>query len=143
MNIVHGFRGGRLEVGVRAPVLSVAGLLTSSTSGVPEVEGSGALWMGVAFPDFGPWAWVGVSAVGAPPSLASSASFASRSALSRSFLSFLSFFFCFSLSALSAVAFGFELAFGAGAPPLALGGVLFADSFAGMGGVDVLDLLVR
>ena len=50
MKIVHGFRAGRLLVGVRAPVLSVAGDSSPSSSALALRPSPTS---GVFFPDFG------------------------------------------------------------------------------------------
>jgi|ERR1700722_12681228 len=92
-NMVHGFRGGRLLVGVRAPVLALsAGDLSCSASSGVDVSACG--W-GVAFPDAG---------AASPLLLAfcsDSFSLISRSLRSLSFRSFFSFFLAFSFSSFS------------------------------------------
>lgn len=98
MKIVHGFRAGLRLVGVRAPVLSVAGEVRPPSSVLISPSGSG-----VPLPDFTGGGLLTFSGKGVEGLLPPSFSFtASRSARSCCFRSFFRSFFARSRSALSA-----------------------------------------
>lgn len=136
MKIVHGFRGGRLDVGVLAPVLSVAGEVTPSSVLGSLLDTAAVVdTSGVALPDFGGGLLRSTSGLvpGAgevAPSFAAAAA-ASRSARSCCLRSFLRSRLARSFSALSMAAWF--------CPPLSFG-VSRPDPAEGGGGVEGFDL---
>lgn len=133
MKIVHGFRAGRLLVGVLAPVLSVAGDIIPSSA---RPSGPGPAWFptsGVALPDFDGGLLRSTS--GRAPGAGDDApSFeaASRSARSCCLRSFFLSFFALSFSALSSAPWF-------GAPPPLSFGVSRPDPAESGGGVEGFD----
>ena len=137
MKIVHGFLCGLLPVGVRVPVLSVAGDKIPS-SGPPPLPSPTS---GVFFPDFAaeglitsssrPSGGAGLASPLPSPSLPAAAS---RSARSCCFLSFFRSRFARSFSAFSAdfSAEPFVLSFGVSRPDDGGGGLVGFDLGAGM-----------